>query len=102
MLNLIVRDLKDPMIRENFLRISNYFAENGKLLGFEFYELDIGIASTNYRKRHNLGFIPKDVIQTSIIGTGSLTWNYSLFDKEFFDLTTTGPCKVRFLIGAYE
>lgn len=68
---------------------------------FKFFEIELTIAVTNFKYRHGLGFIPKDVIQTSLIGAGSIVWNYSRFTKENLDISTTGPCVVRVFIGAY-
>lgn len=64
-------------------------------------EINVDQARANYRFKHGLRFAPKDVIQTSLQGAGTLTWNYALFDQEFLDITTTGPCKVRAFIGTY-
>ena len=66
-----------------------------------FFEFDFDGAVTNYKYPHNLGFKPLDVIQTSTIGAGVLTWNYDEFDETELDITTTGACIVRAFIGSY-
>jgi hypothetical protein len=60
----------------------------------------------NIKIPHGLGFTPKDVLQTSLIGSGTLSWNYSLFDQTNLDVTITGatetdPVIVRAFIGTH-
>lgn len=100
-LNLI--SAEDGVILENFRRIERVWTTEPILKGeWKFVELTFESAVTNFRYKHFLKFIPKDVIQTSIVGAGAITWNYSLFDREYLDITTTGACVVRALIGRIE
>jgi len=102
MLKLIYTGLTDTAIRNNFKRIEDEFNLMVLLRGkFEHFIISIPKAVTNYRYKHGLGFMPKDIIQTSIVGSG-LTWNYSLFDKDYLDITTTGEVTVRGFIGSYQ
>jgi hypothetical protein len=55
----------------------------------------------NYRYPHKLGFVPEDVIQTSLRGAGAVTWNYDQFNRDYLDVTTTGACVVRAFVGLY-
>lgn len=48
---------------------------------------------------HKLGFIPKDVIQTQITGSGTIVYNYSSFTATTFSVTVSNAVAVRFLIG---
>jgi hypothetical protein len=99
----IYKDIHDRFIRENWKRLNLFLQEVTILKGqFEFFELTFDAAVTNDRVGHGLGFEPLDVIQTSITGAGAITFNYSLFDGEFIDVTTTGACVVRCFIGRYE
>lgn len=83
-------------------KLNTYSLANHQLEGFKHFELTFEEAQTNLKLPHGLGFAPKDVIQTSLTGSGTLTWNYSLFDKTDLNLTTTGPCTVRAFIGTYQ
>lgn len=100
---LSLEDLEDPDIRENFKRLQDYLKAEPVLKGqFNFFEIKVDSAVTLQKFAHNLGFAPQDVIQTSIIGTGQLTWNYENFDRNYIVFTTTGPCKVRVFVGNYQ
>ena len=101
-LNLILEKVVDAVARENFQKIAQ-FVVNSDILrpNFKFYEIIFTKAETNKRIPHRLTFVPKDVIQTSLIGPGSLTWNYSLFNKEYLDVTTTDACTVRVFVGTH-
>ncbi len=102
-LEMIVKDIKDPWIRENFVRIAKFFNNQPLFVPeFEFFIIDILAASTNYRFKHNLGYPPLDMFITSKIGAGVVTLNYDLFDNEFLDITTTGPARIRAFVGAYR
>lgn len=93
----------DSVVRDNFRIISEEFRKNPFLLGtWRFLELEFLSAVTNFKYQHRLGFTPKDVIQTSVVGAGSVTWNYSSFDRTNLDITTTGACTVRALVGSYQ
>lgn len=101
--DFIFKDIEDTYIRENFKRLSLFLQKDALLKGsWSFFTFEFDGAVTNDRVRHGLGFKPLDVIQTSITGPGSITFNYDLFDKESIDVTTTGACVVRAFIGAYK
>lgn len=103
MIRLFLKEVADTYIRSNFERLQTEFRTFPIYQGkFKFMEIELTEAVANFRIRHNLGFLPKDVIQTSLVGAGSLTWNYTLFTKEELDLTTSGACKVRLFVGSYE
>ncbi len=102
-LDLKLQEIEDVYSRENFFRIKKFVEDKPFLRGeWVFFEIAINSALTNFKFPHGLGFIPKDVIQTSTVGTGVLTWNYAAFDRTFLDLTTTGPVTVRAFIGRFE
>ncbi len=103
MINLLVKETLDPIDRENMRRIQNEFTSVQIILKgqWKFFELTFTGAVTNFKQKHLLMFVPKDVIQTSITGVGAVTWNYSLFDRTNLDITTTGACVIRAFVGAY-
>lgn len=69
---------------------------------FEFFKITLASAVTNFKYSHKLNFTPTDVIQLSVVGVGSITWNYASFDKTNLNLTTTGACVVRAYIGRHK
>lgn len=100
---LILKDVQDPWIRENFKRISEYMLRDplGRAI-WRFREIEFVSAQTNAKVHHGCGFKPLDIIQTSSIGVGTVTYNFGLFDDETLDITSTGACTVRLFIGAYR
>lgn len=102
-IKFFLEELSDKFLIENFKRvrdtIKNLKLNNGQ---FQFFEIVIPVAKTNFLFTHNLSFQPKDIIQTSLIGTGTLTWNYDKFTMTHLNLTTTGPCTVRAFVGSYK
>lgn len=94
-------DIEDKETRENFRKLDSYLKEDTNLLGFHHFEIIIDRAVTNLKYPHSLGFQPKDVLMTSQIGSGTITWNYDLFDENNLDITTTGPTTVRAYIGTH-
>jgi len=100
---LFFKEINDSYVRENFTRLQDYIRSEELFRGeWKFFEIVVDQAVTNYKYAHNLGFAPKDVIQTSVTGGGAITWNYSLFDKELLDLTTSGALTVRAFIGRFD
>lgn len=100
---LFLEEISDTYIQQNFVRLLAFFTKQ-RLLGAEFKHFEISFkgAVTNSKFKHNLGFVPRDVIQTSSIGAGVLTWNYDKFDANFLDITTTGAVRVRAFVGSYQ
>ena len=100
-LGLLLSNIKDPESRQNFPKLNDFLIVEDILDGgFRSFEINFSGAVTNYRLPHRLGFQPKDIIQTSLTGTGSITYNEDKFTTEFLDLTTTAAASVRFLAGS--
>lgn len=100
---LILKDIQDPWVRENFFRLQKFLKKFPLFRGeFEFREFTFTQAGTNLKVPHALGFAPTDILQTSLVGAGTLTWNYASFDNKNLDVTVTGPCTVRAFVGAYR
>lgn len=108
-LKLFTAEIDDYFLRENFRKTQEFVRLQPILNGdFRFIEMTI-TGNASFKFAHNLSFVPKDVIQTSVIfsaGAGSLAWNYSSFDSTFIYLTTTGmaatdTCTVRALLGRF-
>lgn len=106
MLKLLINDLKDYHEKENFRRIQDGFNQNPLTKGsFKFFAATFGLPTSTYPLTttlvHNLGFLPKDVLQTSVIG-GTLTWNYSAFTDKLISVTVSAQTTARFFLGRYE
>ena len=99
----IYKDLEDQYNRENWERLSAFLQEFPLFRGeWRFFTLTFTAAVTARDVAHGLGFKPTDIIQTSTIGAGALTFNFSSFTTENINVTTTGACTVRCFIGAYK
>ena len=100
---LILKEVVDDFARQNFVRITDEFNSYEILKGqWKFFEITIASAVTNYKFSHQLRFVPKDIIQTSLTGAGAITWNYTSFSTSTLDITTTGACVVRAFIGRFN
>lgn len=101
--DIILKDLSDPWVRENFWRLDKFFKAQPLFKGvFKFFELTFPAAVVAQRIPHGLGLKPLDVIQTSSIGTGVITWLYPDFTTTDLFVTTTGPVVVRAFVGSYK
>lgn len=100
---LILKDIQDPYVQENFLRLQQ-FLNNDIFLNSElkFFEVTFTAAVTNFRFKHNLGYLPKDAWLTGQSGTATVTFNHSLFSKDFLDITTSAATTIRFLAGRFR
>lgn len=91
-------------IRKNFEYVRDFINSFSLYQGrFKFFTIAVPAAATQFKFKHNLGFRPTDVLQTSLISPndGTLVWNYNLFDDTYVYLTTTEALTVRAFIGAY-
>lgn len=93
--------VEDKAVRQALQWFVDYIV-GSPVLGadFQFFDMSFESAVTALSVRHNLPFIPQDIIQTYVSGpTINVTWLYDQFtDKDIF-LTTDGACRVRFLAG---
>lgn len=103
MIKLLVKETTDEITRENMKRLQRELTETQVILKGEwkFFTISFLSAVTNFKYPHKFGFVPHDIIQTSLKGAGALTWNYDLFDNVNLNITTTGACTVRAFVGSY-
>lgn len=95
--------IEDENVRDSLQWMWDYLKAVPLLQGeFEHFELSFTRAVTNEKISHRLGFKPSDIITTSSIGAGVVTFNYSAFTEEVISVTTTGAVTVRFFGGRYE
>lgn len=91
----------DTWVRQSLKNLNDYFSTQNQFYGFNFFELVFTGAVTNQKYNHGLSYIPQDVSVLRISGAGAVTFNYGLFDTTTFDVTVSGPCRIRFFIGTY-
>lgn len=96
------KDIEDESSRDNFKKLQDFLSSIPLLKGdFKFFEISVSSAVTNFKFKHNLSFIPMDVLQTYVSGGVSVTWNYDSFDRTNVDITTDGATTIRAFIGRY-
>lgn len=99
-LDLILKDIEDEWVQENFFRLTNFFGNQPLLDGdFKLFDITIPAKSQNFKIKHGLTFIPADIIPLSITGDFNFYFKYQNFDREFMYVVTNGPVRIRFLAG---
>jgi len=97
-----IEKIKDKEVRENFQKLLEELRAFPLFRGnFVFFELEFTQAVTNKKVAHNLGFQPRDVIQTALTGAGAITFKYNLFTPTHMVITTTAACVFRGFVGAF-
>lgn len=104
---ILTKEVEDPYVKENFKVLDRYLKTEVILnTGFQHLELTFSENKT-FELNHTLNSIPKDIIQTSIKGSGAITYNYNNFTTTTFEVTITGtttlnPLIVRLFLGSYR
>jgi hypothetical protein len=99
---LNVNQIEDTYTRENFRRLVEFLKQEYLFLGFRSFEVEFKAAETNHKFSHNLGVLPKDVIVTSTIGPGTVSFNAELSTSEVLNITVTDAVIVRFIAGTFK
>lgn len=99
--DLILQEIKDPAVRENFFRLSNFLTQNTPLRSFKFFEIDIPTAQTMLAVTHGLPYVPLDTVLLSAIGDQRFYFINQSFDAANLYVTTSGPVRLRFLAGRF-
>lgn len=103
MISLNYELVEDGLVRDALETIEEYINGLDIIKGqWAFFEIRFDRAVTNFKFPHNLGYRPRDVIQTSKTGAGSITFNFDRFDALNLDITTTDACVVRVFVGTYS
>lgn len=94
--------IEDKYVREAIELLYDAFDRDQQLLRgqWSFRTITLEGAATHTFK-HNLKFVPKDVLILSYTGSAP-TFNYSSFNNETISITTTGDSTIRCFLGAYE
>ena len=97
-----IEKIKDKDVRENFQKLLEELRAFPLFQGqFRFIELSFDGAVTDKSIQHHLGFQPRDVIQSSLTGTGVIVFKNDLFSPTHIVVSTTDACVFRGFIGAY-
>ncbi len=105
MIRLLYKDVKDPATHESLNRVEAFLNDISLLKGqFQFREVvfTAGSYPATVKTFHKLAFVPKDVLMTSVIGPGTLTWEYGQFTRESLVATITNKVTARFFVGTYS
>jgi hypothetical protein len=103
MISLFRKEIEGEFEQENFKRLQdNINASPFEKGQFKFFEISVNGAVTNYKHKHNLSFVPKDIITLHVSPAVTLTWNYANFDRTNLDFTTSGATTIRAFVGRYE
>jgi hypothetical protein len=103
MISLKLHLIQDRAIRDVLKAVENFLNLQSLLRGeWTYIEFNFETEKTNFKLRHNLGFIPRDFIQTYVSGAGTLFINWHNTDREYIDVSATGPCVVRGFLGSYS
>ena len=98
-LELLLKELKEQPVRDNFERIRDLFFDL-KILDGDWYFFDVDLPQAGLNKiKHKLTFTPKDIIFLSALGNQSFYFKYQAFDSEHLHIYTSGPGRNRFFAG---
>ena len=107
--SLEITAIADLVLRRNFEQLRNYFDLNGQFDGFKLLEFTVTKNETNLKIEHNLGYIPKDVIVSRLIGPTAaiFTVNHGKNTTTQLDITVTGlaadeTVECRMFVGSYK
>jgi hypothetical protein len=102
-LTLMMKDLADPKVRENFRRVADYLRDDPFARG-QFQHFTLTLTAPTYPATvtvpHGLSFRPTDVIQTAVSG-GAVTWLFDNFTATDLSISIAAATTVRAFIGAY-
>lgn len=99
---LFRKDIEDPLVQENFLRIMDYHGSDPYTrCGFQFLSIPIPSAVTNFKFAHGLNFVPMDVIITHNLSNATIVLNYDKFDAISLDITSSAATTLRLFVGRY-
>lgn len=100
MIDLILKDIEDPHIRENFFRLTRFLNSQIWFEGdFQLYDITIPDEYPAFKVRHGLSFIPTDIIPLASEGNYNYYFKYNDFDLENMYIAADGPVRIRFLAG---
>jgi hypothetical protein len=100
MVDLILKDIQDPYVRENFFRLSKFLNSQVWFEGdFKFFDVTIPSKDESFAIRHGLTFTPADIIPLAVTGDFNFYFEYSKFNDTYIYIKTNGAVRLRFLAG---
>jgi len=99
MISLLIKEIADAYIRENFQRIANYLRSENPLDGYRQITLTFAKAET-ISVAHQLSFVPQFVVPLRIEDGATVTFHYERFDSTNVYATASKATKVKALVGA--
>lgn len=101
-LDLLLKEVGDRILRENFTRLSDFLAKQQLLDGdWYFFEVNATTSGT-ISVPHRLSYVPRDIILLHATGDQNYYFNYQDFDRENIYITVQGPVLLRFFAGRVE
>lgn len=102
MLKLPFGSIQDLPTRDIIQKITDFLNANVLMDGtFRFAEIEFLGAVTDYKFKHNMKFVPKDIVLVSKDTENWVIFSLNELDTENIYITATGPAKVRFYMGSY-
>lgn len=98
---IFTQQIQDSYTQKNFVNLQQYFQTQNQLLNFSFFDLSFTAAVSNKKFPHGFSYAPVDILVLKISGSGTVQFNTGLFDATNMNISTTGACRVRFLVGTY-
>jgi hypothetical protein len=100
---LLLTEIADKWVRENFKRLQDFLRDEPLLRGnFQFVEFAVSSSGT-HSVPHRLGFQPSEVIQLYISPDSvTTTWKFDSFTQTTFSVYTSAACTIRAYIGRHE
>jgi len=103
LIELILKDIEDPYVRENFFRLSRFINAQPIFDGeFKLFDVSVSPGQRNSPIQHGLTFIPYDIILLSIEGDANFSFRYQNFDKTNIYITNEDQVRIRFLAGRFK
>ena len=100
MIDLILKDIEDRYVRENFFRLSRFINDQLLLTGdFKLFEISIPAKDLDFEVLHGLTFIPTDIVVLSVEGDHNFYFKYQNFTDSSFFIEASGAVKIKFLGG---
>jgi hypothetical protein len=101
-LDLLLERMEEGYVRKALENLTNWTKKQPFMEPeWQFFEKEYTAAVNGDLVAHTLGGVPKDIILTSKIGAGSVTFEYADFTSQFIVVSVTGPVKVRFFAATY-
>lgn len=101
-MELLIREISDDYVRENFERIQRELQRGSVFDGFNSFEVAPSGAVTRMLYRHGLGYQPLDIVESYRFGPGEITWHRSDFTNEYLVYSTTDALRIRGLVGTFK